>query len=524
MTDGADRRADASEATKAANAAMAAGLDFGDRRDFEEAARGLVAPLPDGGKVLGADGGPVWDLSRFAFIHQGADAPDTVNPSLWRQMQLTVQGGLYEVVPGLYQVRTLDLSNITIAEGDDGLVGLRPADLDRDGRRGAGALLRAPAAQAGGGPRVLAQPRRPLRRRARDRRRGRCARGQGQGHRAGRLPGGRGGRERARGQRHEPALELHVRQPAAGRSEGAGRCGARGGHLVGHDQPAPADRARNGDRAADDHRRAGLRVHARAGQRGAGGDALVHRAVRRRDRCGELLPHAAQHLLDPRHEDPRSARLVEVPPADDRPLGRPRRGHVRHAPLARVGPGARARNAGHGPRRLPLHQRRDAASGQPRPDAERDRRAGRIPARAVAPLGDARLLRDAQPQRQGHLRQLPGLVRRQPGNAAHPPAGGGGEALRRVHGRRRRGAREGARRVRAGRLPLGGRGRQPRRLRRSRQPGRARPAGRRARAARLPGRVRPVAQLLPHGRAGAAPRRPAAADPEHREAPTPSAR
>jgi len=121
-----DLRAEASEATRAANAAMAAELDFADRRDFDEAARGLIAPLPGGGKVVGANGGPVWDLSRFDFIERGADAPATVNPSLWRQMQLVVQGGLYEVVPGLYQVRTLDLSNITIAEGEDGLVVFDP--------------------------------------------------------------------------------------------------------------------------------------------------------------------------------------------------------------------------------------------------------------------------------------------------------------------------------------------------------------------------------------------------------------
>jgi alkyl sulfatase BDS1-like metallo-beta-lactamase superfamily hydrolase len=123
MDGGADRRGDASEATKAVSTA---GLDWGDRRDFDEAARGLIAPLPDAGKVLDADGHSIWDLSRFAFIHGGAEAPETVNPSLWRQMQLTVQGGLYEVVPGLYQVRTLDLSNITIAEGEDGLVVLDP--------------------------------------------------------------------------------------------------------------------------------------------------------------------------------------------------------------------------------------------------------------------------------------------------------------------------------------------------------------------------------------------------------------
>ena len=37
-----------------------------------------------------------------------------------------VQGGLYEVVPGLYQARTADLSNITFAEGEDGIVVFDP--------------------------------------------------------------------------------------------------------------------------------------------------------------------------------------------------------------------------------------------------------------------------------------------------------------------------------------------------------------------------------------------------------------
>jgi len=119
-------RADASETTRAANAAMAADLDFANTRDFEDAARGLIAPLPEGGKARGVDGGLVWDLSRFDFLHEHEDAPATVNPSLWRQMRLVVQGGLYEVVPGIYQVRTLDLSNITFAEGPDGIVAFDP--------------------------------------------------------------------------------------------------------------------------------------------------------------------------------------------------------------------------------------------------------------------------------------------------------------------------------------------------------------------------------------------------------------
>ena len=192
MNGAPDRRGDASEATKAANAAMAAELDFGDRRDFDEAARGLVAPLPDGGKVLGADGGPVWDLSRFDFVAPGAEAPETVNPSLWRQMQLVVQGGLYEVVPGLYQVRTLDLSNITIAEGDDGIVVFDPL-ISTETARAALELYyehrpRKPVVALV----LLAQPRRSLRRRPGHRRRGRRARGQGEDRGAGRLPRGGG--------------------------------------------------------------------------------------------------------------------------------------------------------------------------------------------------------------------------------------------------------------------------------------------------------------------------------------------
>jgi alkyl sulfatase BDS1-like metallo-beta-lactamase superfamily hydrolase len=127
MTSGSsDPRKDASAATRAANDALAASLPFEDRRDFDEASRGLIAPLPDGGVIRAKDGRPVWDLSAFSFIEQDAPAPETVNPSLWRQSQLVVQGGLYEVVPGLYQVRTADLSNITFAEGDDGIAVFDP--------------------------------------------------------------------------------------------------------------------------------------------------------------------------------------------------------------------------------------------------------------------------------------------------------------------------------------------------------------------------------------------------------------
>jgi len=117
-----DERNDATEATTTANRVILDQLPFDDRREFNEAGRGLVAPLPDGGVIKDDDGKVVWDLSRFSFIADDAAAPDTVNPSLWRQSQLVVKGGLYKVVDRLYQVRSADLSNLTILEGDTGLI------------------------------------------------------------------------------------------------------------------------------------------------------------------------------------------------------------------------------------------------------------------------------------------------------------------------------------------------------------------------------------------------------------------
>ena len=124
---------------------------------------------------------------------------------------------------------------------------------------------------------------------------------------------------------------------------------------------------------------------------------------------------------------------------------------------------------------------------QPRADRGRDRRGrSRLPPALASAWAHARLLRHGQPQRQGDLPALPRLVRRQPRPPVGAPAGRGGEAIRRVHGRRRRGARRRPRVVRRRRLPLGRTGAQPRRLRRPGQRRGAASAGRRARATRLP--------------------------------------
>ena len=86
-------RKDATRATRDANDRLLEELPFEDRRDFEDAERGFVAPLPDGGIIKGEDGSDVWNTQRFSFIEEGSQAPDTVNPSLWRQSQLVLKGG-----------------------------------------------------------------------------------------------------------------------------------------------------------------------------------------------------------------------------------------------------------------------------------------------------------------------------------------------------------------------------------------------------------------------------------------------
>jgi len=115
----------ASDATKAANAALLKELPFDDQQSFVDAKKGLIAPIPSW-MVKGAEGNTVWDSTKFDFIKEGAAAPDTVNPSLWRQSQLINISGLFEVVPRIYQVRNQDLSNMTIIEGKTGIIVIDP--------------------------------------------------------------------------------------------------------------------------------------------------------------------------------------------------------------------------------------------------------------------------------------------------------------------------------------------------------------------------------------------------------------
>jgi alkyl sulfatase BDS1-like metallo-beta-lactamase superfamily hydrolase len=112
----------ATQSTKEFTKTSTASFPWSDRLDFENARRGLIARLPDNGVIKDKSGKVVWDLSKYAsFIKDSVAAPDTVNPSLWRISQLLMEAGLYEVVPGVYQVRGADLSNMTIVEGEKGI-------------------------------------------------------------------------------------------------------------------------------------------------------------------------------------------------------------------------------------------------------------------------------------------------------------------------------------------------------------------------------------------------------------------
>ena len=98
-------------------------LPFHDRTDFDDADRGFLGAL-EPCVVTDAAGRIVWDNDAYAFL-QG-ECPDTAHPSLWRQGQLVARQGLYQVCDGIYQVRGLDLSNMTLVEGGAGVIVIDP--------------------------------------------------------------------------------------------------------------------------------------------------------------------------------------------------------------------------------------------------------------------------------------------------------------------------------------------------------------------------------------------------------------
>lgn len=115
---------DAESASRAVNDTFLKTLPFSDRADFEDAKHGFIATLPDG-VVPGPGDKPAFDTKQYNFLNSDS-VPATVNPSLWRQAQLNAVNGLFKVTERVYQVRGLDIANLTIIEGDTGLILIDP--------------------------------------------------------------------------------------------------------------------------------------------------------------------------------------------------------------------------------------------------------------------------------------------------------------------------------------------------------------------------------------------------------------
>ncbi|MFB6507075.1 MULTISPECIES: alkyl/aryl-sulfatase [unclassified Streptomyces] len=105
------------------NAAVLQRFPFDDTRDLDDARHGFLGAAEET-VVRDADGRPVWDLDAYGFLR--GECPETANPSLWRQSGLCAEHGLFEVVEGIYQVRGFDLSNMTVVEGERGVLVIDP--------------------------------------------------------------------------------------------------------------------------------------------------------------------------------------------------------------------------------------------------------------------------------------------------------------------------------------------------------------------------------------------------------------
>ena len=113
----------ATQYTVDANKQVYALLDFSDTSEFDNATKGLIAS-PDSLDIYDESGKLVWSQTAYAFLEN--DAPDTANPSLWRNAQLNHIFGLFEVTDGIYQVRGYDMTNITFIRGETGWIIIDP--------------------------------------------------------------------------------------------------------------------------------------------------------------------------------------------------------------------------------------------------------------------------------------------------------------------------------------------------------------------------------------------------------------
>src|SRR3984957_7409678 len=135
MDDATPERKLASASTTAAQRVVLESLASASGSDFERATRGMIAPGTPR-QVPGRLGQVLWDLDAYAFLDDPAtiEPPSTVNPSLWRQGRLNNIAGLFEVTPSIFQVRGMDISNVTFISGVTGWIVIDPLTSEETAR------------------------------------------------------------------------------------------------------------------------------------------------------------------------------------------------------------------------------------------------------------------------------------------------------------------------------------------------------------------------------------------------------
>ncbi len=116
-------RKEASKYVREQNKAVLSKYNFDEKQDFDFANRGFIATI-DEPDIKEESGRAVVILNEFGdnLNIEPENAPDTVNPSLWRQLKLTNIHGLFKVCDDVYQVRSFDIANLTAIRGEKGWV------------------------------------------------------------------------------------------------------------------------------------------------------------------------------------------------------------------------------------------------------------------------------------------------------------------------------------------------------------------------------------------------------------------
>jgi alkyl sulfatase BDS1-like metallo-beta-lactamase superfamily hydrolase len=135
MDDATPERKVASPSTAALQRSVLASIASAPPSDFERATRGRIAPGTPR-QVTGRFGQVLWDLDAYAFLDDPdtIEPPSTVNPSLWRQGRLNNIAGLFEVTSSIFQVRGMDISNVTFIAGETGWIVIDPLTSEETAR------------------------------------------------------------------------------------------------------------------------------------------------------------------------------------------------------------------------------------------------------------------------------------------------------------------------------------------------------------------------------------------------------